>query len=98
MQGALVALVVECAALARAEHALGPGQVVSELDLRYLAPCSAGPVVGRPRFLGRAETRLLHVELFDAGRDHRLTTTALARVVGTSHSPVPGGFGADVHA
>ena len=84
MQGALVALAVECAALARADHdgaSEGMGaRVVTELDLRYLAAASAGPLTGRADWIGEPSTGMLRVELRDTGQDDRLTTTALVRV------------------
>lgn len=80
MQGALVALVVECAALALANEATTREHVVTELDLRYLAAASEGPVESRADWIGRPEDRMIRVELRDAGRDHRITTAALVRV------------------
>ncbi|MGB0620384.1 MAG: PaaI family thioesterase [Myxococcota bacterium] len=81
MQGALVALAVECGALACAEEALGRAQAVSELDLRYLAAASRGPVESETRWIGRPGDRMLRVVLRDVGRDDRVTTTALVRLV-----------------
>ena len=81
MQGALVALAVECGALACAEAALGRPQVVSELDLRYLASASVGPVESDATWIGRPEDRMLRIVLRDRGLERRITTTALARVV-----------------
>jgi len=80
MQGALVALLAETSALALAEHSLGAPQIVTELDLRYLAGASVGPIEGLAAWIGAPEARVLRVELRDAGRDDRLTTTCLARV------------------
>ena len=81
MQGALVALAVECGALACAEEALGRAQAVSELDLRYLASASRGPVESETHWIGRPGDRMLRVVLRDVGRDDRVTTTALVRLV-----------------
>ena len=81
MQGALVALAVECAALAAAEHSIGRAQAVSEMDLRYLAAAADGPVESEAHWIGGHEDRMLRVVLRDAGRDGRVTTTALVRVV-----------------
>lgn len=80
MQGALVALVVECAALAIATASHAGPQVVTELDMRYLASASEGPVESEAKWVGTAATRILRIELRDAGKGHRLTTTALVRV------------------
>ena len=83
MQGALVALVVECAALALA-GGTGAGStarpIVTELDLRYLAAASVGPVESRGTWIGAPDRRMLRIELRDIGRDGRLTTTALVRI------------------
>lgn len=81
MQGALVALVVESAALAMAESALGESAFVTEMDLRYLAGATMGPVVSRSAWIGAPETGLLEISLHDEGREARLTTTAFVRVV-----------------
>lgn len=91
MQGALVALVVECAALAFADAhtsqvaASRRGHVVSDLDLRYLAASSVGPVESRARWIGTPEQNTIRVELRDAGRGDRLTALALVRVT----EPIP---------
>jgi acyl-coenzyme A thioesterase PaaI-like protein len=80
LQGALVALLTECSALAMADHFSKGPHVVTELDLRYLASASAGPIVSRARWIGSPKERMISVELRDSGRDARLTTTALVRV------------------
>ena len=68
LQGALVALVTECAALelADAEHARP--QVVRALDLRYLATAAEGPVEGRAVWIGDAREGMIRVALHDRGR------------------------------
>jgi acyl-coenzyme A thioesterase PaaI-like protein len=81
LQGALVALAVECAALACADAGLGRAQAVCALDLRYLAAAAAGPVESEAAWIGAPSDRMLRVRLRDSGRDHRITTTALVRVV-----------------
>lgn len=81
LQGALVALGVECAALACADAAFGRAQAVCALDLRYLASASTGPVESEAAWIGAAADRMLRVRLRDAGRQDRITTTALVRVV-----------------
>ncbi len=80
LQGALVALLVERAAEAIAEHRLATPQRVTELDLRYLATAKVGPVRSRAAFIGEAKDGMLRVELLDTGREDRLTATALLRV------------------
>jgi acyl-coenzyme A thioesterase PaaI-like protein len=80
MQGALVALVVECAALSLAREATDRAHVVCDLDLRYLAAAAEGPVESRADWIGSPDANTIRVELRDAGRDHRLTTLALVRV------------------
>ncbi len=80
LQGALVALLVECAAEALADEAFGRPQIVTELDLRYLAAARVGPIESDARRIGPPEEPMLRVELRDAGQDGRPTTSALARV------------------
>jgi acyl-coenzyme A thioesterase PaaI-like protein len=80
MQGALVALLVEVAALARADHEASAVHVVTELDLRYLASGRVGPIVSSAAWVAGRVSEVLRVELVDRGRDDRLTTTALVRV------------------
>lgn len=88
MQGALVALVIESAALSLADGSLSGTDAaaaatlhaVSSLDLRYLSSTSVGPVVGEARWIGPAEAQMIRVELRDQGRDNRLTASALLAV------------------
>ena len=80
MQGALVALLVEVAALTRASVETQEPQAVCELDLRYLAAASVGPVTGAAEWIGPPDACMLRVRLFDRGRDNRLTASALVRV------------------
>ena len=80
MQGALIALLIEVAALSRASIETKAPQAISELDLRYLAAASVGPVTGRAEWIGAPKARMLRVRLFDQGRDNRLTASALVRV------------------
>ena len=79
MQGALVALLIEEAALDLAHPAIGDAAITS-LDLRYLAAATDGPIVGQATRVGSAEASMIRVELRDAGRDDRLTATAFVRV------------------
>jgi acyl-coenzyme A thioesterase PaaI-like protein len=80
LQGALVALVVERAAEVMAERARAGPQWITELDLRYLATAKQGPLRSRGAFVGPAEEGMLRVALRDAGREERVTATALLRV------------------
>ena len=79
MQGALVALVAECAALACADARSSRPNVVRELDLRYLAGASKGPVTSESAWIGDPTAGMLRVALRDEGKDGRITTTALVR-------------------
>ncbi len=79
LQGALVALVIECAALALAENDRGRPAALTALDLRYLAAATEGPVAGRARWLDSRTKEAIHVELQDEGRS-KITSTALVHV------------------
>lgn len=80
MQGALVALVVEEAALALAEHGGGVPHVVTELDLRYLAAGRKGPIVSSADWVAGRDGETIRIVLRDAGHGNRITTAGLARV------------------
>ncbi len=80
LQGALVALLAECASLALAEHAAEGPAVVTELDLRYLAAASIGPVESEAHWIGEPAAGMLCVTQRDRGRDDALTSTALVRI------------------
>ena len=86
MQGALVALLVEAAALALADASSPVSQIVTELDLRYLAAGRAGPIVSDAHWIAGPEGEVMRVTLRDRGNDDRLTTAALVRV---APAPVP---------
>lgn len=88
MQGALVALLVEAAALALADSVQSGPQVVTDLDLRYLAAGRTGPIVSEARWISGPESETMRVELRDQGNGERITTAALARV-----APAPGSLG-----
>jgi acyl-coenzyme A thioesterase PaaI-like protein len=79
MQGAMVALVGEVAAEAMAEHHLGEPQIVTDLDVRYLAMGRVGPVRAQSWFVGAPGDGTIHVELRDEGNGNRLMTAILAR-------------------
>lgn len=80
MQGALVALLVEEAALALAEDADAGPHVVIELDVRYLAPGRKGPIVSSAQWVADRAGEMIRVALYDAGAGNRTTTAGLARV------------------
>lgn len=86
MQGAMVALVGEVAAETMAAHHLGTPQVVTDLDVRYLAMGRVGPVHAQAWFVGEPEHGTIHVELRDRGNGDRLMTALLART-----APAPAG-------
>jgi acyl-coenzyme A thioesterase PaaI-like protein len=79
MQGAMVALVGEVAAEAMAAHHLGAPQIVTDLDVRYLAMGRIGPVRGQAWFIGEPSDATMHVELRDEGNGNRLMTAIMAR-------------------
>jgi acyl-coenzyme A thioesterase PaaI-like protein len=81
LQGGLVALVVEEAALALAEHDGAGPHVVTELDLRYLAAGRRGPIVSAAEWVAGREAGTIRVRVYDAGQGDRITTAGLARVV-----------------
>lgn len=83
LQGAMVALVAEAATEDLVSARLGAPVVVTEIDLRYLAQTSAGPVRTICRPLGDAPDAPLEVQLVDM-REDRVTTLAYTRAV-----PVP---------
>ncbi|MEM7408799.1 MAG: hypothetical protein AAF430_01020 [Myxococcota bacterium] len=79
LQGALVALLCESAALARAQASGLAHRVVTELDLRYLAAASLGPVTATADWIGEPDQGALALTLRDEGRDRRVAT-AFARL------------------
>jgi acyl-coenzyme A thioesterase PaaI-like protein len=79
MQGAMVAFVGEVAAEALATHHLGALQVVTDIDVRYLAMGRIGPIVSRAEFIGDPMHGAVSVELRDRGNDDRLMTALLIR-------------------
>jgi acyl-coenzyme A thioesterase PaaI-like protein len=86
MQGAMVALVGEVAAETLASHHLGAPQVVTDLDVRFLAMGRVGPVWTHATFIGAPTDATIRVELRDRGNGDRLITAFLART-----APAPGG-------
>lgn len=94
VQGGVVALIAEAAgaeALGAAHGRDGPGVVVTDLQVAYLALGKVGPIVSSVRVLaagpdGRAGAV---VELRDAGADHRLTTVVNVMAAPVAPAPVP---------
>lgn len=80
LQGAMVALVAEAAAEDLAASVAGEAVVVTELDLRYLAQATVGPVRTQCRWLGPRPEDPIEVRLVDVSTG-RLTTLAYARAV-----------------
>lgn len=92
LQGAMVALVAECAAEDLAEATTGRPHVVTDVDIRFVAQARHGPIVSRGRLVGPPDDGSVRVELFDRGQGDRLVTAVLARVRPAPGSPdLPGG-------
>jgi acyl-coenzyme A thioesterase PaaI-like protein len=85
MQGALVALLCEVSAESLAQHIRDTPQIVTEIDLRYLAATRVGPIASRARWVGPPEASMIRVELRDRGNGDQITATALLR---SSSAPV----------
>jgi len=80
LQGAMVALVAEVATEELTGARSDRPMVVTDIDLRYLARVSAGPVRTRARLLGDGPDAPVEVVLFDTS-DDRITTLAYTRAV-----------------
>lgn len=80
MQGALVALVIEEAALALGEYGGAGPHFVTELDVRFLAAGRDGPIVSSASWVTDRDGEMIRIALRDAGRGDRITTAGLARV------------------
>ena len=80
LQGAMVALLAESAAEDLVAARVGRPVVVTDLDLRYLAPAPVGPVRTSCRPLGDVPDAPVEVELVDTSSG-RLTTLVYARAV-----------------
>jgi acyl-coenzyme A thioesterase PaaI-like protein len=79
MQGAMVALVGEVSAEAIATHHTGVQQVVTDLDVRYLAMGRVGPIVSTATLIGPPDAGSIAVELRDRGNGDRVVSALLAR-------------------
>lgn len=80
LQGAMVALVAEVAAEELLGAHVGAPVVVTELDIRYLAQTTVGPVRTRCRLLGGGAEASVEVQLVDTSTD-RVTTHVYAQGV-----------------
>ncbi len=80
LQGAMVALVAEAAAEDLVATRFDRPVVVTEIDLRYLARVSRGPVRTRARLVGDRPDAPIEVQLIDTSED-RITTLVYARAV-----------------
>ena len=80
MQGAMVALVGELAAEALGTHHLDHQQVVTDIDVRYLAMGRVGPIHAHASFIGPPTLGSVRVELHDLGNNDRLIAVILARL------------------
>ncbi len=78
LQGAMVALLAEVAAEELAGSRTDQPVVVTDLDLRYLAQTTEGPVRTRSRLLGTKPDDPIEIELIDTTTD-TLTTLVYAR-------------------
>ena len=58
---------------------LGAPQIVTDLDLRYLAMGRVGPMEAEARWIGEPGGGSISVTLRDRGNEDRVTTAALAR-------------------
>ena len=81
MQGVLVALLAEVAAEVLADSERRAPQIVTEIDLRYLAPSKSGPVRTEAHWIGAPDAGMVRVELRDRGSEDRTTAAGLLRVV-----------------
>lgn len=77
LQGAMVALIAEVAAEEMAAAAVGRPQVVTDLDIRYLAQARQGPIRTRSVFVGPPTDTSLVVELVDTSLDKVVTIVTL---------------------
>ena len=79
MQGALVALLAQVAAETLARNADGKAQIVTELDLRYLAAAKLGPMEATADWVESPAAGMVRVALRDRGNQDRVTAAVLAR-------------------
>jgi acyl-coenzyme A thioesterase PaaI-like protein len=77
LQGAMVALVAEVAGEELATTTIGSPQVVTDIDIRYLAQARQGPIRSRARFVGPPADGSIVVDLVDITLDKLVTTVTL---------------------
>jgi acyl-coenzyme A thioesterase PaaI-like protein len=77
LQGAMVALVAEGAAEELATATIGAPQVVTDIDIRYLAQSRQGPLRTRTRFVGPPSDGSLVVDIIDTSLDKLVTVVTL---------------------
>jgi acyl-coenzyme A thioesterase PaaI-like protein len=87
LQGAMVALVAEAAAEELATATIGSPQVVTDIDIRYLAQTRRGPVQTRARFIGPPADGSIVVDIVDVTADKLVTIVTLR----THPAPLPEG-------
>ena len=80
VQGSIITLVGELAAISLAEDHHGRTCVVQDLDVRYLIGGRTGPLVATATWLGDPAEGRIAVETLDTGHDNIITTTHLATV------------------
>ena len=87
LQGAMVALLAEAAAEDLVTTRFGAPAVVTDLDLRYLAKASEGPVRTRSRLLGTRPDAPVEIELVDISTGTTTTLVYARTVVGPVTRP-----------
>lgn len=80
VQGSIITLVGEVAAISLAEEHHGRTCAVQDLDVRYLIGGRTGPIVARARWLGAPADSRISVEAVDTGHRDVVTTTHLVTV------------------
>ena len=92
LQGGLIAVLIDvCAgrlAYETCDHENGYSTATSDFTVHYLSPVSVGPAHVEARILRRGRTTfVLHVDVTDAGRDHKLA--AVSTIAFTVLAPRP---------
>ena len=87
LQGAMVALLAEAAAEDLVQARFGRPAIVTDLDLRYLAPTGTGPVRTTTRLLGKRADSAIEVELVDVSTGTLTTLVYRAPVDGSRREP-----------
>ena len=92
LQGGLIAVLIDvCAgrlAYESCDHDNGYSTATSDFTVHYLSPVSVGPAHVEARILRRGRSSfVLHVDVTDAGRDHKLA--AVSTIAFTVLAPKP---------